>query len=143
MENDIGKNGLPWLSFGEKHIEAYFVGDINDAAKLKEFTDGIKRATASVGSNSRGLEETFQRFWPYGKGDGAIGFPAARGNIPAPSGKVYETSKQVAEHLNVGKPVKIFPQNGIIAKGLPGKAPKFAFYRGVLTKKGVFFRESL
>jgi len=78
---------LNGLTFGDDFVEAYYVGDPNDAQAINQFTDGIERAgeliTLAVGEGSAKVKETLWHLWPYGRGDGGIGWPGVHSDVSA------------------------------------------------------------
>lgn len=62
------QSGLKGLTFGEDFVEAYYVGDPkNDAARTK-FYEAVHRADGALGQASGGVQDSYARLWPYGRG---------------------------------------------------------------------------
>ncbi len=118
IEKVIDESGLFGLTAGDGFLEAYFVAeDYHDDQAIADFYERIRRADASLGSRSTGLQERTARLWAYGHGFGATaGYDAIRGGIQTSSAVRSETAKRVAEFL-AGQPVKTFEQ----AKSITGK----------------------
>ena len=70
----IDQSGLYGLTFGDSFVEAYYVGDVTDANARTEFDTAIKRADGLLGSTAQKARRSVARLWPYGRGDGGIGW---------------------------------------------------------------------
>lgn len=119
IETVIKKSGLYGLTFGDDFVEAYYVGDPRDEQAVKQFYANASTADGLLGEAGGTLSRSVAQLWPYGYGEGAIGYERIRGDVPAGTGISSETAKRVAGYLNQiegkdGKPklgnVKTFEQ---------------------------------
>jgi len=114
IQKVIDKSGLYGLTFGDDFVEAYYVGDPNDEQAIAEFEAGARRADVALGKNDASLEQSVARLWPYGEGQGTIGYERIRGDVAAGPATQSATAKRVAEYLNrkgeKAAPVKAFDQ---------------------------------
>jgi len=69
----IDQSGLYGLTFGEDFIEAYYVGDFNEQ-DFQQFRRNIASASSLVGGATASSRRSVARLWPYGRGDGGIGW---------------------------------------------------------------------
>jgi hypothetical protein len=114
VQKVIDKSGLYGLSFGDGFIEAYFVGDVKNEPNRKNFDAAIQRADQYLGAGAGGAGRSVARLWPYGYGEGTIGYDRIRGDLPAGQATFSKTARRVAEYLNhaagLDGPVKSFQQ---------------------------------
>jgi hypothetical protein len=100
VQKVIDKAGLYGMTFGDDFVEAYYVGDPSDEQARAEFRAAIERADAGVGTRAGGAELSTARLWPYGHGQGAIGFDGIRGDVAAGPATRSLTAQRVAAFLN-------------------------------------------
>jgi ribosomal protein S18 acetylase RimI-like enzyme len=110
IQKVIDESGLYGLTFGDDFVEAYYVGDVNNDEQISAFKQAIERAAERLGKSSSGSEQSVARLWPYGHGEGTIGYERIRGDVaPGPSA-ASQTARRVAEYLNGQEKVKAFEQ---------------------------------
>lgn len=109
IQKVIDESGLYGLTFGDTFVEAYYVGDVANEENRKEFDESIARADRLLGRATAGIGRSVTRLWPYGYGDGAIGYERIRGDISPREAVTSVTAKRVAEYLK-GAKVKVFEQ---------------------------------
>ena len=109
IQKVIDQSGLYGLTFGDTFVEAYFVGDVSNEQEFTEFEAAIERASGLLRKSSTGAGRSVARLWPYGYGDGAIGYERIRGDITPREALTSQTAKRVAEYLK-GAKVKVFEQ---------------------------------
>lgn len=109
IQRVIDKSGLYGLTFGDEFVEAYYVGDPANEQAIDEFDAAIQRADRALGQKAGGAGRQVARLWPYGEGDGAIGFDRIRGELSAGPAQSSATARRVAEYLNAvdGQPGKV------------------------------------
>ncbi len=83
IQKVIDKSGLYGLTFGDGFVEAYYVGDAHDTQARSGFDTAIARATGLLGSTAKSAGRSVARLWPYGHGDGGIGWGRADSINPA------------------------------------------------------------
>lgn len=98
VQNVISKSGLFGLTFGDGFVEAYYVGE-NDEAAHRAFAEAAGKADELLGASARELSESRARLWPYGNGGGAIGFDRIRGDLPAAPRFNPELARRVAAYV--------------------------------------------
>jgi hypothetical protein len=114
IQRVIDQSGLYGLTFGDDFVEAYFVGDVANEQQYQEFYRAAGVADRLLAKAGGRLSAGRARLWPYGHGDGAIGYERIRGDVASGPAIGSATARRVAEYLNAedgkaGK-VKTFPQ---------------------------------
>lgn len=98
VQHIIDHSGLDGLTFGDDHLEAYYVGDPRDAGAIEEFRKAVGRANDALGDNGGDAEVRSARFWAYGEGGGAThGYDAIRGDIPEDKEQFTQVPRALAE----------------------------------------------
>ena len=84
IEKIITDSGLYGITFNDKALKAYYVGDPRDVAAIQQFTAAVERAKNSLGDRGGKAEQSVARLWAYGHGEGATTeYAAIRGELPA------------------------------------------------------------
>lgn len=86
----IDQSGLYGVTFNDRYVEYYYVGNPDDAAAARQFAESAGEAINAIasitGSEPSYSRETF-RLWVYGEGEGAIPYEQIAGDLPtAPVG---------------------------------------------------------
>jgi hypothetical protein len=100
VQKVIDKSGLYGMTFGDDFVEAYYVGDPNDEQAVERFEQGAQRVAQSLGKNGGAVGREVARLWPYGHGEGTIGFDRIRGDVAAGPALRSVTAQRVAAYLN-------------------------------------------
>ena len=108
VQKVIDKSGLYGLTFGDGFVEAYFVGDTNDANAIAQFKQGANDVRTSLGSDASGVTARLARLWAHGRGDGGIGWPGA--NSVSAAGQTPEI--QLSNKSGSGRTVEPDGQDG-------------------------------
>ena len=85
IQKVIDKSGLYGLTFGDGFVEAYYVGDAHDQKSIDEFVNKAERIGSDrlLGEETQRAGRSVARLWPYGHGDGGIGWGRADSVNPA------------------------------------------------------------
>jgi hypothetical protein len=110
IEKVIEKSGLYGLTFGDDFVEAYYVGDPTDEQAIEQFYTNATTADGLLGKAGGQVSRSVAQLWPYGQGDGTIGYDRIRGDVSAGPATTSETARRVAQYLNGGAKVKTFEQ---------------------------------
>lgn len=105
----IDASGLVGMTYNDRELFSYFIGNPNDARSIEEFERGFDRAVAAVGENGAGARRETARLWVYGRGavagEPVIPFDQIAGDVRAGAGQANPTAARVAERLT-GQPVQ-------------------------------------
>lgn len=118
IESIIKQSGLYGLTFGDDFVEAYYVGDVTNEQERGQFYASAEVADRLLGKAGARVSKSLTRLWPYGRGEGAIGYERIRGDVSAGQATSSKTAQRVAEYLNAVK--------GKDGKLQPGKVKTFA-----------------
>ena len=71
MQEVTDASGLDGLTVTDDYIDAYHIGDPNNAEGFEEFKEKVRRARASLGKDVSGFDPGVDRIWAYGEGQGS------------------------------------------------------------------------
>lgn len=80
VQQIIDKSGLYGLTSHPNYLEAYHVGDPNDAGSRAEFHQAINRVAENLGERVGGIEQQTSRLWSYGDENQATPYGKASSN---------------------------------------------------------------
>jgi hypothetical protein len=111
IQRIIDDSGLYGLTFGDKFVEAYFVGDVKNESEINDFTSAANRATQSLGQSSSGLRIRSSRLWAYSHDGhpGTVGYDRIAGDVSYGQAAFSQTARRIAQYLT-GDKVATFKQ---------------------------------
>ena len=133
----IKGSSLYGLTFGDDFVEAYYVGDPNDTQAINQFTDGAKRAgeliTIAVGEGNARVGRSLWHLWPYGRGDGGIGWPGVHSDVSAEPGilaaGIQRAKSALGRESDVASPQRGGSGADTVDRGSPSGIHKRPAYR--------------
>jgi hypothetical protein len=106
VQGTIDASGLSGLTYTDKGLLAYYVGNPEDTNAMEAFENGIEKAKVALGANGGTYQEKVQRLWVYGGGsDATHPYEAIRGEFPSPSANHATAIPRLLAERQTGRPV--------------------------------------
>jgi hypothetical protein len=116
IEKIVAESKIVGFTVGDKYLETYFLGDPSNEAEVTAYKQSVRKATELLSGSGSRVGRSRQRLWPYNNGNGPLGYGSIRGNLPATTQGISETSQRIAARLAGRKVSPVDPAKALTAK---------------------------